>query len=80
MKQEPAEGVKCRDKFLVQSVAVDKNEFSNVNLIASFSFPTRPLLSLIDTSGNMWTASISRQSRKLKFESYFYQRLVLHLP
>jgi len=29
MKQEPPEGVKCRDKFLVQSVAVDKNEFSN---------------------------------------------------
>ena len=38
MKEEPAESEKCRDKFLVQSVAVSADqEFSNVTAIVRAS-------------------------------------------
>jgi hypothetical protein len=34
MKQEPAPDAKCRDKFLVQSVAVTADkEFTNINAV-----------------------------------------------
>lgn len=38
MKQEPPLDAKCRDKFLVQSVAVTADkEFTNINAIVSYS-------------------------------------------
>lgn len=37
MKEEPAADAKCKDKFLVQSVAVTKDmEFANVTSIVRF--------------------------------------------
>ena len=40
MKEEPATDAKCKDKFLVQSVAVTKDmEFANVTSIVRPSHP-----------------------------------------
>jgi hypothetical protein len=43
MKEEPAADAKCKDKFLVQSVAVTKDmEFANVTSIVRFANPSNP--------------------------------------
>lgn len=43
MKQDPAPDVKCRDKFLVQSVPISSElEFSNVQTIVSPAMSRSP--------------------------------------
>ena len=40
LKEEPAADAKCKDKFLVQSVAVTRDmEFANVTSIVRLFFP-----------------------------------------
>jgi hypothetical protein len=51
MKEDPPLDAKCRDKFLVQSVAVTADrEFSNVqSIVRRYTFPHSPKIGLADT-------------------------------
>ena len=53
MKEEPAADAKCKDKFLVQSVAVTKDmEFANVTSIVSCAH-------LLESPSNVLLTSIN---------------------
>jgi hypothetical protein len=83
MKQEPPLDAKCRDKFLVQSVAVTADkEFTNISAIVSIpvlSCFSRENETLIRSSGSMLMKPKSRLSRKRRFELYISRQRHLHL-
>lgn len=70
MKEEPATDAKCKDKFLVQSVAVTKDmEFANVTSIVRFRKSLEHLYSLLTSvtvrEGFQVRRSRAQDSRRL---------------
>lgn len=73
MKTEPPADTKCRDKFLVQSVAVTADkEFTNIAQIVRHSCPTHPPTGrspLTSRSGSMSIKQRRRRSSRRRSES-----------
>lgn len=71
MKQDPPLDIKCRDKFLVQSVAVTADkEFTNIQSIVRTTDLIRRVYLLIGHSGSMLMRPRSRASKRRRSGLY----------
>ena len=70
MKEDPPLDIKCRDKFLVQTVAItaDKESQSATEIVQPITLGWDHILILTLSSGHMSTKMTSHPSKKKRFE------------